>query len=96
MVLSEADMIHASIPNRRPLVRVKVIFEFSVSKPKLFFYRAVQAIDGSYRMEKRGANAKTYRAFMWCGSEEGLYHHRQAVEFCDGPSTSIFPPELSR
>ena len=64
--------------------RVRVIFEFTVSKPKLTFYRAVQATDGGYRMEKRGAQAKNYKTFMWCGSEEGLYRHRDAVEWCRG------------
>ncbi len=61
--------------------KVKVIFEFAVLKPKLTIYRGVQSADGSYRMEKRGAAAKSFRPFMWCGSEAGLHQHRQAVEF---------------
>lgn len=65
--------------------RIKVIFEFSVPKPKITFYRGVQATDGGFRMEKRGLHAKAYRAFMWCGSVDGLYQHREAVEASWGP-----------
>ncbi len=60
--------------------KVKIIFEFAVLKPKLTIYRGVQATDGSYRMEKRGAAAKNFRPFMWCGTEEGLHRHREAIE----------------
>ena len=62
------------------LSRVKVLFEFSVPKPKVAYYRAVQSQDGSFRMEKRGLNAKHYRTVMWCGSVSGLYDFRAAVE----------------
>ncbi|MGE0527394.1 MAG: hypothetical protein AB7P49_10055 [Bdellovibrionales bacterium] len=44
------------------------------------FYRAVQAADGGFRMEKRGPTAKKYKPFMWCGSVDGLYRHKEAVE----------------
>ena len=61
--------------------RIEVIFEFTMPKPKPTFYRAVRAADGGFRMEKRGQDAKTFRTFMWCGSEEGLFKHKEAVEF---------------
>ncbi len=73
---------------------IKIIFEFSVPKPRPTFYRGVQAVDGSFRMEKRGHNAKHYRAFMWCGSAQGLYQHREAVKnFCGvlNPEIPILP-----
>jgi hypothetical protein len=60
--------------------RIKVIFEFYALKPKLTHYRGVQATDGGFRMEKRGDSAKKYKAFMWCGSIEGLCQHREAIE----------------
>ncbi len=72
----------SAIKTTRP--RIKVIFEFTISRPKPTFYRAVEATDGTYRMEKRGAGAKKYKTFMWSGSECGLYRHREAVEWCNG------------
>lgn len=69
--------------------RVKVIFEFVLPKPRPFTYRAVQATDGSYRMEKRGANAKSFTTFMWCGDKRGLYNHKAAVEYCG--RTGVLP-----
>lgn len=77
-------------PNQR--AHAKVLFEFFVPKPNPFFYRGVQVTDGSYRMEKRGSNAKNYRAFMWCDSEESLYLHRHAVQFW----TSLLLPSAPR
>jgi hypothetical protein len=64
--------------------RVEVIFEFSVVIPKLTFYRGVKTSSGGFRMEKRGQNAKKYRTVMWCGSEDGLYRYREAVEYFNG------------
>ena len=60
--------------------KVKIIFEFTVLTPKLTFYRGVKAVDGCYRMEKRGAAAKAFRSVMVCGSEEVLHKYRMAVE----------------
>jgi len=72
-------------PPQSPLKRrVEILFEFTMSKPKPTFYRAVRAADGGFRMEKRGQDAKTFRAFMWCGSEDGLRKHKEAVEFYYG------------
>lgn len=59
---------------------VTVIFEFSVLKPKVIVYRGVQATDGSFRMEKRGLNAKKFKPFMWCGSRESLYRYQELVQ----------------
>lgn len=61
--------------------RFEVLFEFVISKSRAIFYRGVRAADGSFRMEKRGQAAKKFRAVMWCGSEEGLLRHKEAVEF---------------
>ena len=60
--------------------RVEVLYEFSIKKPKPTFYRAVRATDGTFRMEKRGQNAKKFRTAMWCGSEESLLKFKEAVE----------------
>ncbi len=60
--------------------KVEVIFEFSVLKPKPTLYRGVSAVDGSFRMEKRGKNAKKFRAVMWCGSVESLFKFRETIE----------------
>ncbi len=60
--------------------KFKISFEFSVSKPKRTFYRAVRAIDESFRIEKRGENAQKFKPTMWCGSEDGLLNFRIAVE----------------
>jgi hypothetical protein len=77
------DVVNPIIKQTRPMI--KVIFELCVPKPKITFYRGVQATDGGFRMEKRGLHAKAYRAFMWCGSVDGLYQHRDAVEAWYGP-----------
>ena len=61
--------------------RIEVLFEFSLPKPKPTLYRAVQATDGSFRMEKCGQNAKSFRTIMWCGSEDGLHRFRADIEF---------------
>jgi hypothetical protein len=76
-------------PSRR---QIKIIFEFYALDPRPTYYRGVQAIDAGFRMEKRGQDAKRYKAFMWCGSKEGLYQHREAVErwykcHCLAPNT---------
>ena len=60
--------------------KIATLFEFSVVKPKMTFYRGVRARDGSFRMEKKGENAKNFRAVMWCGSEESLWKFRESVE----------------
>lgn len=85
--ISQSKSAHTNPKSQRP--RIRIIFEFSVSKPTLIFYRAVQATDGGYRMEKRGPLAKKYKAFMWTGGMEGLLCHRRAVESWHGPSTEI-------
>ncbi len=61
--------------------QIEIIFEFSVLKPKPTLYRGVKSIDGGFRMEKRGENAKKFRPAMWCGSVEGLFKFREAVEY---------------
>ena len=61
--------------------RVEVQFEFSIQRPKPTLYRAMRAADGSFRMEKRGLNAKKFRPAMWCGSEESLLKFKEAVEY---------------
>ncbi len=55
-------------------LKIKILFEFTVPKPKLTFFRAVSTINGGFRIEKRGEPA------MWCGSEDGLLNFRIAVE----------------
>lgn len=78
--------------------KIKVLFAFTVPKPKLTHYRAVQSTDGFYRMEKRGELAKKFKPFMWCGSEQSLYQHKEAIEFClrTGPLPfSISPLNLT-
>ncbi len=60
--------------------RVEILFEFTVSNSKPTIYRAVKAIDGSFRMEKRGQNAKKFKTIMRCGLEEGLHQFRMAIE----------------
>ena len=47
---------HAPRLEVRP--RIEILFEFAMLKPKPTFYRAVKAVDGSFRMEKRGRDAK--------------------------------------
>ena len=51
---SEFSQSKSAQPNpksTRP--RIRVIFEFTLLKPKLVYYRAVQGVDGGYRMERR-------------------------------------------
>jgi len=60
--------------------KIEILFEFSVPKPKLTFYRAVKAIDGSFRVEKRGEHAKKFRSIMSCGAEQSLFKFRESVE----------------
>jgi hypothetical protein len=71
-------MMESFTPTAAP--RIKVVFEFSALKPKLTHYRGVQAIDGGFRMEKRGDSGKKFKPFMWCGSIEGLCKHRETIE----------------
>jgi len=61
------------------LKKIEVLFEFATQRKKHTEYRAVKCIDGSFRMEKRGHGAKTYRAIMWTGSLEGLLRFQEAV-----------------
>ncbi len=61
--------------------KIEILFEFTVSNPKPTIYRAVKAIDGSFRMEKRGVNAKKFRTAMSCGYENCLFKFREALEF---------------
>lgn len=59
---------------------VEILFEFTVSNPKPTIYRAVKAIDGSFRMEKRGEHANKFRVAMYCGSQDCLYKFRESIE----------------
>ncbi len=77
MESSNVIQIKDETPTRKA---VTVIFEFSVLKPKIILYRGVQATDGSFRMEKRGLNAKKFKPFMWCGSQESLYQYHESVQ----------------
>ena len=70
------DLRHSS---RR---QIEILFEFKVSNPWPTIYRAVKAIDGSFRMEKHGEHAKKFRPAMSCGAESCLYKFREALEFC--------------
>ncbi len=69
------------IESAQQISKVEVIFEFSVLTPKPTLYLGVRAVDGSFRMEKRGHSAKKFRAAMWCGSLESLFKFRENVEF---------------
>lgn len=73
--ITEENCAHSKHPKR-----IEILFEFSVPKPKLTFYQAVKAVDGSFRMQKRGEHAKNFRPIMWCGSEESLFKFREATE----------------
>lgn len=72
--------------DERPSLRKKVetIFEFSVAKPKPTLYRGVRGIDGGFRIEKRGQNAKKFRSATSCGYVESLFKFRESVEFYCG------------
>ena len=61
--------------------QIEILFELKVSNPWPTIYRAVKAIDGSFRMEKRGEHAKKFRPAMFCGSESCLHKFREALEF---------------
>lgn len=78
---------HTLTLQNKPSTRkaIKVILEFSVLRPKVIFYRGVQATDGSYRMEKRGLTAKKFKPFMWCGSLESLYQHQETILYWAKP-----------
>ncbi len=71
-------------PNERPRLpdrsTLEILFEFQVSNLKLTFYRAIKTIDDSFRMEKRGQNAKKFKAIMRSGFEEGLHQFHIANE----------------
>lgn len=77
----------AMIESAKQKSKIEVIFEFSVLKPKPTLYRGVRAVDGSFRMEKRGQSAKKFRATMQCGSVESLFKFRESVEFYCGKLT---------
>ena len=84
---SEMNEIHGETFNLRQSSirhRVEVLFEFSIQRPKPTFYRAVRAADDSFRMEKRGLNAKKFRTAKWCGSEDSLLKFKETVEFYIG------------
>lgn len=73
-------MDNNSLTQKLGRARIKVIFEFVLPKPTPTIYRAVQATDGGYRMERRGASAKAFKPFLWCGGKHSLYDHKAAVE----------------
>ena len=77
------NKIGESSEDLRPSSRrqIEILFEFKVSNPWPIIYRAVKAIDGSFRMEKRGEYAKAFRPVVFYGSESGLYKFREALEF---------------
>lgn len=60
---------------------ITVLFSFRANcNGHDMIYRAVQAADGGYRMEKRGFHAKQFRTIMWCGHIGGLVSHYKAVK----------------
>ncbi len=61
--------------------KIEILFELTVSNPKPTVYRAVKAIDGNFRMEKRGEHAQKFRSAILCGSEDCLLKFREAIEF---------------
>ena len=67
----------------RPSVQrqIEILFEFKVSNPYPTIYRAVKALDGSFRMEKRGEHAKNFRPAMACRLESCLFRFREDLEF---------------
>ena len=71
-----------STEHLQPPVRskIEILFEFNVRNPKLTFYRAVRALDGSFRMEKRGEHAEKFRSAMFCGAQDCLYKFRESIE----------------
>lgn len=70
--------------------RIRVFFTFSAKcNGRIFLYRAVKAIDGGYRMEKKGENAKTYQTIMWCGRIRGLITHYLAIRTIYGNASNI-------
>ncbi len=71
--------IFISQPQASSRKTIKVIFEFSILRPKHVIYRGVQAAEGGYRMEKRGPNAKKFKPFMYCGSIEGLLWQKKVI-----------------
>lgn len=70
------------VPRSRP--RIEVLFEFTMTKPRPSIYRAVRATDGSFRMERRGQDARKFLAIMCCGSEESLFKFKEAIEIYHG------------
>lgn len=76
---------------------MKVLFTFSVVESGTVYkpvdYRAVQAKNGGFRMEKKGIAAKKFKAIMWCGSLESLVNHYEAVQHWYGKRnvTAISP-----
>lgn len=81
-VFSQSKCAHTNPKSPRP--RIRIVFEFTLLKPKLTYYRAVQGIDGGYRMERRGAEAKSFKTFMWTGSEENVCDYIKTVEWAHG------------
>ncbi len=63
-----------------------VLLEFqTVEEGRPFFYRGVQAIDGGYRLEKRGKYATRYRPVMWCGLEDQMRERARAIQWKHRP-----------
>ncbi len=67
-------------PDRTTPNRMQILFEITLKRPALTFYRGVRGADGSFRLERRGALAKQYKTLTWCGCEESLYRLRAHFE----------------
>ena len=80
--ISQSNSAHTNPKSSRP--RIRIVFEFSVVRPKLTYYRALQGIDGGFRMERRGASAKKFKVVMWTGSEESVRNYVKTIEWCYG------------
>jgi hypothetical protein len=78
----QSKSAHTNHKSTRPQIRI--IFEFTLLRPKLTYYRGVQGADGGYRMEKRGVDAKKFKTCMWTGSEDRVCDYVKTLEWAHG------------
>ncbi len=60
--------------------KIKILFIFAIHKLKQTLFRAVSAIDRSFRVDRHSEHTRKFKPAMWCGSEGGLLNFRVAVE----------------
>ncbi len=60
--------------------QVHVIFEFKVRlQGKVWHYRGIEAMDGSYQMQRRGQHGTRFKTYMSTGLKFDIAHETEIV-----------------